>query len=67
MSKRTIAALALAALLALPGTATAKYIREGGGGSGNNPRELSANEQIMADAGKSALHSQKAEAFEGLG
>ena len=83
MSKRMIGTIALLGALALPGTALAKYDANGGGGSSTEPRsagscdlilgtsftndELSANEQIMADAWKSHLHARKAAALEGLG
>ncbi len=79
--RKVIAAIALAALLALPGLAHAKY-EPGQGGGGGRPDgssacanqvlgtsfendELSANEQIMADAWKSHIHARKAAAFEG--
>ena len=77
--RKVIAATALAALLALPGLAQAKYEAGEGGGRPNGPsacanqvldmelsaNELSANEQIMADAWKSHMHARKAAAFEG--
>lgn len=79
--RRLIAAMALAALLALPGLAQAKYDAGGGGGNPGGPTacgtqilstslstdELSANERIMADAWRSHLHARKAAALEGLG
>ena len=80
--RKLIAAIALAALLALPNLAQAKFETGGGGGSGGSggsasacadqvldmelsANELSANEQIMADAWKSHMHARKAAAFEG--
>jgi hypothetical protein len=82
MSRKLIAAAALAALMALPGLAQAKYEAGQGGGSGRpdgssacanqvldmalSADELSANERIMADAWKSDLHARKAAALEGI-
>jgi hypothetical protein len=79
--RKLIAAIALAALLALPSLAHAKYEAGQGGGSGRpdgssacvnqvldmelSANELSANEQIMADAWKSHFHARKAAALEG--
>ncbi len=77
--RKLIPAIALAALLALPSLAQAKYEAGGGGGSPGSPSacanqvlgtsfendELSANEQIMADAWKSHIHARKAAALEG--
>jgi hypothetical protein len=79
--RKVIAATAVAALLALPGLAQAKYEAGQGGGRPNGPTacanqvldmelsadDLSANEQIMADAWKSHMHARKAAALEGLG
>ena len=83
MSKRTMAALILTALLVFQGTAMAKYDAGGGGASATSPTagtcdlvlgttftnddELSANERVIADAWKSDLHARKAAALEGLG
>jgi hypothetical protein len=81
VSKRTIAAIALAGALLLPSAAMAKYDASGGGGDGTSLRdacgaqvldvaysndEMSANERIMADAWKSHLHARKARALQGL-
>ena len=77
--RKVIAATALAALLALPSLAQAKYEEGGSGGSPSgasacadqvldmelSANELSANERIMADAWKGHLRSRKAAALEG--
>jgi hypothetical protein len=77
--RKLTAAIALAALLALPGLAQAKYEAGGGGGRPGGATacanqvldmeleadELSANERIMADAWKSHFHARKAAALEG--
>ena len=64
--RKLIAAMALAALLALPSLAQAKYEEGGGGGSpsgasacANQVLDLSANEQIKADAWKSHFYARK--------
>jgi len=66
--RKLIAPITLAALLALPGLAQAKFDANGGGGSGDpsacgtqvlgksvSTDELSANERIIADAWKSLV------------
>jgi len=64
--RKVIAATALAALLAVPGLAQAKYEAGQGGGSGGSSGspsacadELSANEQIKAEAWKSHFYVRK--------
>jgi len=64
--RKLMAAVALAALLALPSLAHAKYEAGGGGGTpgdavacANQVLDLSANEQIKADAWKSHFHARK--------
>ena len=62
--RKLVAAITVAALLALPSTALAKYEMGGGGGSGTevldsaiSNDELSADERIIADAWKSLIRA----------